>query len=176
MKLNMQTDAKKVRKYINRRIKDYPVYENFGPGEDEDPIGLITVGFYAEQGGYVNLVFDTRTNAEVDGEWTLHIDNDTNMLPFPKWVEAYEQIWDGKTIEVVKYDGSACRLQDSSGDEVVNGVFGEMLQSVMCQLRDDGTLAQLPLTPKAFMVVEEFDGRYFWPTYETRKSAGRIGA
>lgn len=92
MRLNLQTDARKLRKYIERRIKDYPVYENLGPGEDDDPIALITVGFYAEQGGYVNLVFDTRPKAEVDGEWTVHIDNETNTLPFPKWFAANEAI------------------------------------------------------------------------------------
>ena len=174
MKLNLQSDARKVRKYIERRIKDYPVYENLGPGEDDDPISLVTIGFYAEQGGYMNLVFDTRPKAEVDGEWTLHIANDENMLPFPKWVAAYEAIWDGKTINVTRHDGSTCTLQDSSGDEAVNAVFGEMLLAVMSELRDDGTLAKLPLAPKAFMVIEEFDGRYFWPTYETRKTKGRI--
>ena len=96
------------------------------------------------------------------------------MLPFPKWVAAYEAIWDGKTINVTRHDGSTCTLQDSSGDEAVNAVFGEMLLAVMSELRDDGTLAKLPLAPKAFMVIEEFDGRYFWPTYETRKTKGRI--
>ena len=174
MKLNLQSDARKVRKYIKQRIKDYPVYENLGPGEDDDPIALITVGFYAEQGGYMNLVFDTRPKAEVDGEWTLHIANETNTLPFSKWVAVYEAIWDGKTISITKHDGTTCTLQDSSGDEAVNEVFGEMLLSVMSELRDDGTLAKLPLAPKAFMVVEEFDGRYFWPTYETCKTKGRI--
>ena len=174
MKLNLEADKREVRRYVEQRIRDYAVYENLGPGDDDAPITLITVGFYAEQGGYVNVAFDTRPKAEVDGEWTLHIDNETNTLAFPKWLAAYDAICNGKSVSVNQHDGSTCTLQDSDGDEGVNRVFGEMLLAIMTELRDDGTLAQLPLSPKAFMVIEEFDGRYFWPTYETRKTKGRI--
>jgi hypothetical protein len=174
MRLDLQADQRKLRRYIERRIRDYPVYVNLGPGDDGDPIGLVTVGFYAEQGGYVNLVFDTRPDAEVDGQWTVHIDNDTNTLAFPKWLSAYEAICNGETVSVTRHDGSAATLQDSDGDEGVNRIFGEMIVDLMLQLRDDGTLAKLPLAPKAFLVVEEFDGRYFWPTHKTRKTKGRI--
>lgn len=174
MKLDLESDAKKVREYIERRIKDYPLYVNLGPGEDADPIALMTVGYYAEQGGNVHVVFDTRPKAEADGEWTIHIAEDFNTLPFPEWVAAYEEIWDDKIVDVIKHDGSRCTLQDSDGDEVVNAVFGDMLKSVLTELQLDGTLAQLPLAPKAAMVIEEFDGRYVWPSYESYKTSGRI--
>ena len=174
MKLNLQSDALKILKYIKRRIKDYPVYVNLGPGEDEDLIALITVGFYAEQGGNLHVVFDTRPKAEVDGEWTVHIDEEFNTLEFPKWADAYDAICDGQIVSVKKHDGTNCKLQDSDGDEVVNAVFGDMLVTIMTELRDDGSLSKLPLTPKAIMVIEEFDGRYFWPQYKRRKTLGRI--
>lgn len=174
MELDLQADKQLVRRYIEQRIRDYADHENLGPGAEGDPIGLITVGFYAEQGGYVNLVFDTRANAEVDGEWTIHIDNDVNLLPFPDWLTAYEGLWDGVVITVNRHDGTKRKLQNSDNDEYVNQVFGEMLTALMIELRADGTLARLPLAPGAFMVVEEFDGRYFWPTYDTRKTTGRI--
>ena len=50
--------------------------ENLGPGGPGDPIRLITLGYYAEQGGYAALILDTRTDAEVDGEWTLHLEEE----------------------------------------------------------------------------------------------------
>ncbi|HBE69084.1 MAG TPA: hypothetical protein DDW52_13120 [Planctomycetaceae bacterium] len=174
MKLDLQKDSVKLRKYIEKRIRDYPVYENLGPGEDDDPIGLITLGYYAAQGGYANLVFDTRKDAEVDGEWTVHIDNETNTCPFPKWTVACEALCDEKTVEVTKHDGTQITLQNYEDEDAVQAVFGEMLASVLTELRDDGTLAKLPLTPTAYMVVEEFDGLYFFPDYDTRKTAGRI--
>ena len=44
-----QSASRPARRYIERRIKDYPAYVNLGPGEDDGPIKLITVRFYAEQ-------------------------------------------------------------------------------------------------------------------------------
>jgi hypothetical protein len=174
MKINLQSDQRKLRRYIEQRIRNYPKYENLGPGEDDDPIGLITAGFYAEQSGYVSLIFDTRKDAEVDGEWTGYIENDTNILEFPKWLAAYDAICDDKKVFVTRHDGLETTLQDFDGDEGVNRVFGEMIVDTMVRLRDDGTLSQLPLTPKAFMVVEEFDDRFFWPPYNSPKAKGRI--
>lgn len=79
LKLDLQRDQQKVRRYFERRIRDYSVHINLGPGEDEDPISLITIGFYASQGGYVSLIFDTRPNAGphngFDGEWTQYLDH-----------------------------------------------------------------------------------------------------
>lgn len=49
-----------------------------------------------------------------------------------------------------------------------------MLVDLLTEMRDDGSLQELPLASKAFMVIEEFDGRYFWPDHKTRKTAGRI--
>lgn len=51
MKIDLQKDAQKIRRYIEKRIRDYPNYENLGPGDDSDPIALITVGYYLEQAG-----------------------------------------------------------------------------------------------------------------------------
>ena len=169
MKLNLQKDSQKVRKYIERRIKDYPHYVNVGPGDDDDPIRLITLGYYAEQGGYVALVFDTRPDAEVDGQWTVHLD-ETTMLELPKGCDFYEQACEGKQVVFVSYGGTEEVLQfpiededdllDDKSLEQLNAVFGEMLTRLMHDLRDDGTLAKLPLAKRAFMVVEEFDGNF----------------
>ncbi len=88
MKLDLSKDKRKILKYITQRIKDYPVYVNCGPGEDTDPIQAVVLGFYAAQGGYIYLIFDTRPSINLDGNWTLHIDEPT-MCHFPKWTEFY---------------------------------------------------------------------------------------
>ncbi|MBS0659616.1 MAG: hypothetical protein JSR82_15340 [Verrucomicrobia bacterium] len=87
------------------------------------------------------------------------------MLPFPKWLAAYDAIADGEAVAVLKHDGKKCTLEDADGDEGVNRVFGDMIVALMLELRDDGTFKKLPLAPKAFMVIEEFDGRYGWPKH-----------
>jgi len=64
MQLNLKKDAENAKQYIHQRISDYSPDENHGQVEPGDPIKLITIGYYAEQGGYMNLVFDTRPNAQ----------------------------------------------------------------------------------------------------------------
>lgn len=166
MKLNLQADQKKIRRYICDRVRDYPDYTNLGPGDDNDPIALMTVGFYAMQVGYVSVVFDTRPNAGpnrgFDGEWTLWLYEDT-MLDLPKWGDAYDAIEKGKTVYVTRHTGEIVALTDAVDANRINAIFGEMITQLLIELRDDGTLSKLPLAPNAYMVVEEFNDYYFWP-------------
>ncbi len=177
MKLDLSKDKRKILKYINQRIKDYPVYVNCGPGEDSDPIQAVILGYYAAQGGYIYLVFDTRPGKNLDGNWTLHIDEPT-MCHFPKWTEFYDKACEGKPVTLVLVDGSVKRLKylddDSKTEEGLNEFFGDMLRDLMRELSSDGTFAKLPLKKDAFMVVEEFDGYYFWPEPRVCKTQGRI--
>jgi len=174
MKLDLKKDRDELRDYLMKRFREYSAEDNVGPGEAGDLIRLITVGYYADQGGYVNLVFDTREEAEVDGEWTTHIDNEENTCEFPHWTDACEEVYEGGQVEVTRHDGVRVTLSESLDDEELQAVFGDMIVSLVTEFRDDGTLSMLPLSPDAFIVVEEFDGQFFWPTYETRKTEGRI--
>lgn len=174
MKIDLQKDAQKIRRYIEKRIRDYPNYENLGPGDDSDPIALITVGYYLEQAGNVTLVFDTRPNADHDGEWTGYIANEVNVLPFPKWQAAFEKLCEGGTVVVTLPNGNLRTLDDSDDNESVAKVFGEMIQEILVSLRDAGAFEKLPLSPKAFFVIEEFEGQWGWPSYAKRKTLGRL--
>jgi len=121
MKLDLSKDKAKILKYLRRRIKDYPHHVNNGPGKDSDPIRLVTLGFYAEQGGYVALVFDTRKEADYDGEWTLFIDELT-MLDFPKWCDFYELACNGKPVELVQGNGESLvvHFEDANEDDLID--------------------------------------------------------
>ncbi len=174
MKLNLQQDAQKIRRYIERRVRDYPVYVNLGPGDDHDPISLVTLGYYLEQAGYFALVFDTRPDADHDGQWTLHIENDVNVLPFPKWRAAFERLCDGGSVDVALPGGATRTLDDSDDNESVAQLFGEVIRDTFLALRDSGALDTLPWAPRAFFVIEEFDGHWGWPDYNRRKTLGRI--
>jgi hypothetical protein len=174
MKLDLQKDAEKIRKFIEKRIRDYPNYVNQGPGEDEDPIALATIGYYFEQSGYFALVFDTRPTADSDGDWTLHLDSKKNMLSFPKWVAAFDALCDGGSVEVTLPNGKQRTLGESDDNESVHRLFGEMIRDIVIELRAAGAFEKLPLTPKAFLIIEEFDGNWGWPGYEKRKTLGRL--
>lgn len=176
MQLDLRQDARKIRRYLERRIRDYPVSENLGPGEDADPIRLLTLGYALEQSAFVALVFDTRPKADNDGQWTLHIENNVNVLRFPKWEQAFAMLCDGGRVEVTLPDGSPHTLDENDDNESVAQLFGEMLRDTLLSLRDAGALTGLPLDPKAFGVIEEFYGNWGWPEYDERKKLGRLKA
>ncbi|MBT5017788.1 MAG: hypothetical protein HON04_03515 [Planctomicrobium sp.] len=176
MKLDLSKDKEKIRRYIVKRIKNYPIYVNDGPGEDDDPIQAIMLGFYASQGGHIYLVFDTRPGKNFDGNWTLHID-ELNILLFPKWCDFYEKACDGEAVTLVLDDGTVKKLTydvDADDSFELDTYFAEMLRKLMCELREDGILAKLPLRKDAYFMIEEFDHRYFWPEIKSVTTKGRI--
>lgn len=175
MTLDLHTDQAKLRRYVQQRIDDYASTPNIGPGSPTDPIRLVTFGYYVEQGGYVNLVFDTRADAQIDGKWTLYIGHEKNTLPFPEWLAAYHALWDGQEVSVVRHDGTKSTLLPSDAGDGANRVFGETIADLMRQLRDDGSFQKLPLASDALMNLEEFDGRYAWPLNAALHMEGRIG-
>ena len=81
-------------------------------------------------------------------------------------------------------DGSTKRIQDvvdheddmidEKSEDELNAYFGDMLKNLMAELKQDGTLAILPLRKDAFLIIEEFDGHYFWPEPRSVKTKGRI--
>lgn len=177
MKLDLAKDKQRIRRYIEKRIKDYPIYVNCGPGADEDPIQAVMLGFYAAQGGFVYLVFDTRPGKNIDGNWTLHMEDET-MFNLPKWTEFYERVCEGERGTIVLADGSVKDLKlspdDEKAEDKINAIFGEMLRTLMAEMSEDGSLARLPLRKDAFMMIEEFDGYYFWPGIRSATTKGRI--
>lgn len=174
MKLDLRKDAQKIRRFIEKRIRDYPKYENLGPGEDADPIALISLGYYLEQTGYFAMVIDTRPDADNDGEWTLHIENDVNVLAFPQWCAAFEELCEGGSVSVTLPNGKTRILDEADDTDSVARLFGETIREIVVSLRDAGAFDSLPLSPKAFFVIEEFDGHWGWPDYKKRKTLGRL--
>lgn len=163
MELDLQTDLKQLRSFIENRIDDYAGNEGLGPGERDAAIQMVTTGFNIEDGGRVSFVVDTRHNAEIDGTWTSYSFNEKNVFSFPHWQVAQEAINDGQKVFVFRPDGSEMTLQASDGDKNYYHVLGGVILDLMFQLREDETLARLPLKNDAFMVVEEWQSRYFWP-------------
>ncbi len=83
--VDLREEQQRIRTYIEQRVAACANQENFGPGEPTDPIGQITLGFYAEQTGYIAIVFDTRRDTEVDGSWTTFIEDELNVFYVTEW-------------------------------------------------------------------------------------------
>jgi len=105
-------------------------------------------------------VFDTRPDADIDGEWTLYIEE--NCLKLPEWVDAVEAcLDDGEPIQLVDVDGKKRTLRE--GDSLAKPV-GKMLKNVFEMAREDGVFEKLPLTQKAILFIENVDNEFAWPT------------
>ncbi|TWT89123.1 hypothetical protein Mal64_26150 [Pseudobythopirellula maris] len=169
MKIDLRVDAKTVFDFIKERVTDYPVYVNNGPGEDDDPISQITLGFQVSQAGWVALVFDTRPDGSPDGEWQSYIEE--NWLEFPHWLAAVDALFDnGESIELILQNGKRRKLGED--DELAEPV-GQMLKDILLQGRKERLFKQLPLAKRCSIGVEDHDGAYGWPAYDKRYKDGR---
>ena len=129
---------------------------------DPGPVKMVEVGFEYAQAGWLVVVFDTRPDAEPDGEWTALIEG--NELERPKWLAAGEINIDAP-IALVRLDGSEVQLPP--GTELAE-ILGEMIKGVVLKARADGVFAGLPKAPGCELGIEHFEGAYGWPNYEQR--------
>ena len=161
MKLNLERNLKQLEDLILEKIRSYDEYENIGPGDDEHPIQLITVGYYIEQSGYAVVVFDTRPNAECDGEWTSYHEDD-NMLEVPEWEDAFNHLCDEGTVSV-SIPGGKKTLDSNDDNESVAKFFGEQIRDTVLAMKNRNAFDSLPLGDNARVVVEDFNGLWAWP-------------
>lgn len=178
MKLDLRKDFKTVSRHIKQRVRDYPVYENLGPGEDDDPVSLITLGYAFDQSGWIALVFDTRPEAESDGHWNDHIEE--NEVEFPHWFDAVDPLHeatafggDAEPLKIIAHDGKAHELASYDVEEIAEYI-GRMLWQALVEARASGLFAKLPLADRCLMGVEEHDGYWGWPVYKDRVKLGLV--
>ncbi|MEL7496973.1 MAG: hypothetical protein AAFN77_05145 [Planctomycetota bacterium] len=170
MKIDLKADFKTIDDYVKQRVTDYPIYVNNGPGEDDDPISQITLGYQVSQAGWVALVFDTRPNGSPDGVWQSYIEE--NWLEFPHWLDAVNALFeDAEPIELVLPNGKKRKLGE---DEGLTQPVGQMLKDILIQSRKDKSFKELPIAKKCCMGVEDHDGVFGWPDYEKRYRDGRV--
>jgi hypothetical protein len=170
MNIDLKADSRTIQDFIRQRVRDYPDYDNHGPGENDGPIYQITLGFQISQAGWVALVFDTRRDGWSDGQWQSYIEE--NWLEFPDWLEATEAFDEsGETIELIPPNGKKRELGE---DENLVNIIGEMLKDILIQARKEKLLPKLPIAKTCVMGVEDHDGGYGWPDYENIHVLGRV--
>jgi hypothetical protein len=161
MQLDLQQDAQRITSHLRKRVRDYPLYINEGPGKDEDPITQITAGFQFDQAGWLAVVFDTRLAAEVDGEWNSYIE--LNAIEFDHWQQALEEITErGGTVQVTLPSGAKKKLGQRTDTEAFAKCLGDVIRRVLSDFRRGGGFKPLPLAKNVALVVEEHDGNFGW--------------
>ena len=83
MRLDLRRDFTDISAYLAKRVREFDPAGSNVLG-DPGPVKLVEVGFEYSQAGWLVVVFDTRTEAEPDGEWTSLIDG--NKLERPHWL------------------------------------------------------------------------------------------
>ncbi len=170
MPLDLRRDFADVYAYVKDRVRTFDPTNNRGPGKG-GLVKQIDVGFECDQSAWVAVVFDTRPDAECDGEWTGYIE-ERNELARPHWLQALKTlvkrgIWlilpNGSRMEIPAV-GSAQGRYEQFGE-----VLGEMIKAVLLQARADGVFAVLPKATDCELFVDHFNGTYGWPGYESRR-------
>jgi hypothetical protein len=132
--------------------------------ESLPPVGMIDFGFEFGQSNWVALAFDTRPNAEPDGEWTRDIDQ--FLLERPNW-PIWPDLPEDSQVYFIDLHGEKIDVMDDP-DEIICSIVGEMLKHVLLTAREQGVFANLVRTDKCELGVENIEGFYGWPIYEDR--------
>jgi hypothetical protein len=168
IQLDLRRDFAEISAYVAQRVRTFDPARNPGPGNG-GPVKRVDVGYESDQAGWVAVVFDTRPNAEPDGQWTFCIPE--NKLERPRWLEANEALREDD-LAVVLPDGSQVEIPAVGqwGDryEQLATVLGQTLRAVLLQARADGVFTPLPKAAGCELGVEHFNGAYGWPQYEAR--------
>jgi hypothetical protein len=153
-RLDLRRDFNEVLEHIADRVR------TFIAGKESqrkgDVVHLIEAGFEVSQNGWFVIVFDTRPNAQPDGNWTTHIEN--LKLDRIHWVKAQTASMRGQ-ISIINADGEEATFAEGAG---LGQPIGDLIGSVLLKARRDGVFDRLPLAPNFQMSIEDFDGEYDW--------------
>ncbi len=161
VQLDLRRDFNDIYAHLRDRVRGFDPSGGNVLGEP-GPVKLVEVGFECAQSGWLVVVFDTRPDAEPDGEWTMLIEG--NELDRPHWLRAGEVNID-EPITVVQLDGTKAELP--AGTDLAKPL-GEVVKAAVLKARADGVFASLPKTPGCELGVEDFEGAYGWPNYDER--------
>jgi hypothetical protein len=166
MKIDLREDFTDIYSHLVHLVRAYVPGVNVlrDPGHRESPIAQINFGYEISQGGWVAFVFDTRSKATCDGEWTRYIEE--TMLERPEWARATESLDAGEIVEFTLPDGSVRTFVPNYDDHEYGSIFGDLLKDILLKAHEDGVFKSLPLVERCQLAVEDFDGRYGWIRYE----------
>lgn len=162
MVIDIRDDIPEFEKYVARRVSEHMAAAK--KLKKPRPVSRIDFGFEFGQANWVALVFDTRKDAEPDGEWSSDIDD--ILLERPEW-PIWDELPDDAKVEFIDLKGKKINVMKDP-DEMICKIIGDALKHVLIAARDNGVFKPLVKTEKCELGVENLEGFYGWPAYEKR--------
>ena len=162
MVIDIRKDVPEFEKYVARRVSEHVAASK--KHKKMKAVARIDFGFEFGQANWVALVFDTRKDAEPDGEWSRGINK--ILLKRPKW-PIWHKLHDDAIVEFIDLKGKKVNVMKNP-DEMICKIVGDTLKHVLITARDKGIFKPLLKTEKCELGVENLEGYYGWPAYEKR--------
>jgi hypothetical protein len=163
MLIDIRKDVPDFLAYIRQRVKEHLAISQ--KQKKPKPVTRIDFGFEFGQGNWTVLVFDTREDAEPDGEWTTQIKKGT-ILKRPKW-PVWHKLPEGEQVFFIDVKGRKVNVMKNP-DEQICKIVGDAMTDALLTARDEGVFKPLVKSKKCEMGVENMEGYYGWPAYENR--------
>lgn len=155
--IDLREDATVVRRVLEQRVSEFLS----GSSDANKPLSAIEIGYCNVQAGWFFVNFDQRDKHDRDGNWTIRINDETEM---PRWLEFTERSLESDSAQILTLlNGNQVEAWDS--DDLAREI-GTMLVSVVQQAGRDGVFKGLPVSETCQLDVEDFEGQWAWPEYE----------
>ncbi len=163
MIVDIRDDVPDFSAYIRRRVAEQVAASK--KLKKPRPVTRIDFCFEFGQGNELWLVFDTRPDAEPDGEWTVQVDK-VAALKRPKW-PIWHELPDGEVVFFIDLNGAKVNVMKSP-DKKICKIVGKAMKHALIAARDAGVFKQLPKAEHCEMGVENMEGYYGWPKFKDR--------
>jgi hypothetical protein len=161
--IDIRKDIPDFLKYLRKRVTSHMA--KAAKAKNPEPVRMITFGFEFGQANWAALIFDTREDADVDGEWTL-MGIDKAMLKRPKW-PIWHKLPDDAQVYFTNLEGKKINVM-SDPDNLICKVVGDALKHVLLAAKNKGEFKKLLKDKKCELIVENMEGYYGWPLYAKR--------
>lgn len=162
MVIDIREDVRELLEYVRRRVDEH--IAKAAKVKKLPPVKMIEFGFEFGQGNWVALVFDTRPDAEPDGEWSRGINK--LLLERPNW-PIWHKLPDDAKVEFIDLKGKKVNVMKNP-DKMICKIIGDALKYVLITAWDKGVFRRLPKAGKCELGVENLEGLYGWPAYRDR--------
>ena len=163
MVIDIRQDVPDFLAYIRKRVAEQVAASK--KLKKPKPVTQIDFGFEFGQGNELWLVFDTRPDAQPDGEWTLQLDKVT-ALKRPKW-PIWDELPDGEVVFFIDLNGEKVNVMKSP-DKKICKIVGDAMKHTLMEAREAGLFKPLSKAEHCEMGVENMEGFYGWPKYKDR--------